>query len=220
MLNQIFRDFDQKNLNHFLGQTSPIFGANKYEKKAKFRLQISGLLTQIMGLWVQISIEFVQLRFQQLRVLEYFCIHGTVFRNVPALKNNFFKWHWIHSQLHFCLPTDVSQQLGCWPRWHHDHIRRTHFTRFSCKKSFWLQTLFSSKSCWKRALIILVNTLSLRLRCFPLAGSATRHWTMALRSQLSLGRFVKDKNFTQCLSGPAKVMTTIYEWIFMNNASL
>ena len=86
MLNQIFRDFDQKNLNHFLGQTSPIFGANKYEKKAKFRLQISGLLTQIMGLWVQISIEFVQLIFQQLRVLEYFGIHGTVFRNVPTLK--------------------------------------------------------------------------------------------------------------------------------------
>ena len=77
MLNQIFRDFDQKNLNYFLGQTSPIFGANKYEKKAKFRLQISGLLTQIMGLWVQISIEFVQLIFQQLRVLEYFGIHGT-----------------------------------------------------------------------------------------------------------------------------------------------
>ena len=86
MLNQIFRDFDQKNLNHFLGQTSPIFGANKYEKKTKFRLQISGLLKQIMGLWVQISIEFVQLIFQQLRVLEYFGIHATVFRNVPALK--------------------------------------------------------------------------------------------------------------------------------------
>ena len=83
MVNQIFRDFDQKNLNHFLGQTSPIFGANK---KGKFRLQISGLLTQIMGLWVQISIEFVQLIFQQLRVLEYFGMHGTVFRNAPALK--------------------------------------------------------------------------------------------------------------------------------------
>ena len=63
MLNQIFRDFDQKNLNHFLGQTSPIFGANKYEKKAKCGLEISGLLTQITRLWGQISIEFVQLRF-------------------------------------------------------------------------------------------------------------------------------------------------------------
>ena len=63
VVNQFFRNFDQKNLNHFFDQTSPIFGANKYEKKAKCGLEISGLLTQIMGLWGQISIEFVQLRF-------------------------------------------------------------------------------------------------------------------------------------------------------------
>lgn len=63
MVNQNFRNFDQKNLNHFLGQTSPIFGASKYEKKAKCGLEISGLLTQIMGLWGQLSSEFVQLRF-------------------------------------------------------------------------------------------------------------------------------------------------------------
>ena len=35
-VNQIFRDFGQKKPNHFLGQTLPIFDANKYEKKAKW----------------------------------------------------------------------------------------------------------------------------------------------------------------------------------------
>ena len=44
MVNQIFRDFDQKYLNHFLGQTLPIFGANKYEKKTKQGLEIRVLL--------------------------------------------------------------------------------------------------------------------------------------------------------------------------------
>ena len=33
MVNQIFRDFEQKNLNHFLGQTLPIFGANNMKKE-------------------------------------------------------------------------------------------------------------------------------------------------------------------------------------------
>ena len=55
MVNQIFRDFDQKNLNHFLGQTLPFFGANKYEKKANCGLELVGFWHKLRGIWVKLT---------------------------------------------------------------------------------------------------------------------------------------------------------------------